>query len=140
MADDPRVRRRHLLNGAVAVASGVAGAAVLYPTCRMASPVAGEARRIADAGPLESLPAGQARQIELDGMPVWLVRRADAVRAFSARCPHLGCVVGHADRGFRCACHGGRFSEDGVPVAGPPKRPLRELAVDVVDGRIWVRT
>ena len=53
------------------------------------------------------------------------------LRAFSARCTHLGCIVAYsAEREqIECPCHGGRFAADGRVLAGPPPSPLRELPV-----------
>jgi Rieske Fe-S protein len=32
---------------------------------------------------------------------------------------------------FICKCHGGVFNEKGDPIAGPPKKPLIQLHVDI---------
>jgi glycine/D-amino acid oxidase-like deaminating enzyme/nitrite reductase/ring-hydroxylating ferredoxin subunit len=63
------------------------------------------------------------------------VARADdgTLHTLSARCTHLGCIVGWnpADRAWECPCHGSRFAIDGTVVQGPatadlPRRPLRD--------------
>jgi Rieske Fe-S protein len=54
--------------------------------------------------------------------------------AFSQRCTHLSCaVIPRPDEGiFYCPCHEGRFDlKTGVPVAGPPRRPLPRIVLDV---------
>jgi cytochrome b6-f complex iron-sulfur subunit/menaquinol-cytochrome c reductase iron-sulfur subunit len=65
---------------------------------------------------------------------VWLVRRGDAVTAFSATCPHLGCGVGAAEGGFACPCHGSAFGLDGAVRGGPAPRGLDPLEVRVTPG------
>jgi menaquinol-cytochrome c reductase iron-sulfur subunit len=65
---------------------------------------------------------------------VWLVRRGDAVSAFSATCPHLGCSVGAAEVGFACPCHGSVFALDGAVRGGPAPRGLDALEVRVTEG------
>ena len=74
--------------------------------------------------------------------PAILVRLHDgALRAFSQKCTHLGCVVyfeAVRDR-MICPCHDGVFAaRDGVVLAGPPQRPLARIAVEErADGMIW---
>lgn len=74
--------------------------------------------------------------------PAILVRLHDgALRAFSQKCTHLGCVVYfEAERGrMICPCHDGVFAaRDGVVLAGPPQRPLARIDVEQrADGVIW---
>jgi menaquinol-cytochrome c reductase iron-sulfur subunit len=65
---------------------------------------------------------------------VWLVRRGDAVAAFSATCPHLGCSVDGGANGFACPCHGSAFSLEGAVRGGPAPRGLDPLEVKVATG------
>ena len=67
------------------------------------------------------------------GAARYAVHRDDAgeLHVLSARCTHLGCIVGWnpADRAWECPCHGSRFAADGTLVQGPatadlPRRSL----------------
>jgi arsenite oxidase small subunit len=75
--------------------------------------------------------------------PCILIRLAqDQYVAFSQSCTHLKCPVHFQSekRQLVCPCHEGYFSaENGRPLAGPPKRPLPQLQIELKDGQIWVQ-
>jgi glycine/D-amino acid oxidase-like deaminating enzyme/nitrite reductase/ring-hydroxylating ferredoxin subunit len=54
-----------------------------------------------------------------------------AIHAFSAVCPHLGCVLqwNGAERSFDCPCHGSRFTKLGVVINGPATSNLESLRI-----------
>lgn len=70
-----------------------------------------------------------------DGTVAWIGGRHLAVhrddngqlQAVSARCTHLGCLVGwnRADRTWECPCHGSQFGADGNLLQGPATNPLQ---------------
>jgi len=54
--------------------------------------------------------------------------------AFNQKCTHLSCaVVPDLQRGrLHCPCHNGSFElATGVPVAGPPRRPLERITLEL---------
>ena len=62
--------------------------------------------------------------------------------AYSAICTHLGCAVNeklNRDGLILCPCHGGTFTPEGRVIAGPPPRPLPEIAARVESARVFVR-
>ncbi|MBM3421918.1 MAG: FAD-dependent oxidoreductase [Chlorobi bacterium] len=73
------------------------------------------------------------------GVPVIASREGGVIRAFDARCTHMGCpVTWDADAGeFYCPCHAGRFDAEGNPVGGPPEASLAPLDA-VEDGNVLV--
>jgi cytochrome b6-f complex iron-sulfur subunit len=79
--------------------------------------------------------------VMLDGDPVVVVALPGGeIRAFGARCTHLGCIIQYNARSehLECPCHGGRFAADGRVIAGPPPAPLREYAVQIRAGEVVV--
>lgn len=70
---------------------------------------------------------------------VYLRRRGDSIDAVSAICPHTGCLVQRAGRGFGCPCHRSDFDEDGRLISGPAPRPLDRLETRVEGGRLKLR-
>ena len=77
----------------------------------------------------------------------WLLIAVDemvkglSLRAFSAVCTHLGCIV-RWEAGMEhlyCACHGGMFDRAGRVVGGPPPRPLPRYPVEVREGQVFVK-
>jgi len=60
--------------------------------------------------------------------------------AFSQECTHLSCaVVPEPEKGrFLCPCHAGSFDLlTGRPTAGPPRRPLARIKLEVRQGAIY---
>ena len=64
----------------------------------------------------------------------------DTVFAYSQKCTHLSCaVIPRPDAGiFECPCHDGVFDlRTGVPLAGPPSRPLPRIALEIRRGDVY---
>ena len=60
--------------------------------------------------------------------------------AFDQRCTHLSCaVIPQPDKKqFHCPCHNGSFDlETGRPLAGPPRRPLARVKLEIINGAIY---
>ena len=59
---------------------------------------------------------------------------ADALVAYSQSCTHLSCAVVPRlqENCMHCPCHEGYFDlQSGRPIAGPPRRPLPRIALEV---------
>jgi cytochrome b6-f complex iron-sulfur subunit len=94
------------------------------------------------AGPRDAVPANSGIVVSLPEGHVVLLDAGGELRAFSAVCTHLGCIVKwqptdhHA---IYCECHGGMFTREGDVVGGPPPRPLPRYPVEVRDGQVFVK-
>jgi Rieske Fe-S protein len=73
--------------------------------------------------------------------PCVLVRpRQDVLVAYAQKCTHLSCAVlpRVAEGIIRCPCHDGVFDlASGRPVAGPPRRPLSRIVLEVRGTRVY---
>jgi nitrite reductase/ring-hydroxylating ferredoxin subunit len=93
----------------------------------VASRFVGDRLRRGKGSDLENLGPGEGRLARVGTRHYALYRDDDgAVHALSARCTHLGCLVGwnSADRTWECPCHGSRFAADGTLIEGPATRDL----------------
>jgi Rieske Fe-S protein len=60
--------------------------------------------------------------------------------AYNQKCTHLSCaVIPELAQGcLSCPCHHGAFDPaTGRPVAGPPRRPLTRITLEVREGTIY---
>ncbi|MBI5070840.1 MAG: Rieske (2Fe-2S) protein [Deltaproteobacteria bacterium] len=81
----------------------------------------------------------QARRVTVDRPPadgvtfardLVLVKRGAELRAFSSRCPHLGCRIARLEGAeLVCPCHGSRFDLAGRRLHGPAASDLRPLSI-----------
>ena len=73
--------------------------------------------------------------------PRLLVRTGpQAFVAYDQQCTHLQCPVvpAVAEGKLHCPCHNGWFDlQTGQPLAGPPRRPLPRVLLEVRDGTVY---
>jgi Rieske Fe-S protein len=92
---------------------------------------------------IDDLPVGGSLLFEYPGPhhPAVLVRLADLrFVAYDQKCTHLSCpVIPRVNQGeLHCPCHEGSFDlATGRPLAGPPRRPLPRIQIEVRDQRIY---
>lgn len=140
ISSDALATRRDYLRLLVTVSGGlVAGTAAV---------AAGVFRRHGDAHAAEpamvadDIAPGEAVAFDYpEGDPAIAVRLDDGTLVgYSSVCTHLACgIIWRAEQGdLFCPCHDGIFAaESGVPVAGPPTRPLPRVRLDERDDGIW---
>jgi cytochrome b6-f complex iron-sulfur subunit len=142
---EPTIGRRRLITyllgfSVVATLGGVLTPILgyLWPPSRA---LVGEKGRV-QVGTTTDFPAGQGKVVPVNDKPVIVVNTDQGgLRAFSAICTHLGCVVEwDKQRQFiLCPCHDGRFNPlNGAVISGPPPAPLSQLALTVEEGAIYV--
>jgi nitrite reductase/ring-hydroxylating ferredoxin subunit len=98
---------------------------------------------IREIAKLADLPVGGSVTFGYPGPnePRLLVRLDEmSVVAYGQLCTHLSCpVIAQAEAGrLHCPCHEGSFDlASGRPLAGPPRRPLPRITLEVRDGVIY---
>lgn len=92
---------------------------------------------------VDELPVGGAKTFEYpEGSTSRLLVRLgeDEFAAYDQQCTHLLCpVLPELKEGrLHCPCHEGVFdAETGRPLAGPPRRPLARITLDIRDGKVY---
>jgi cytochrome b6-f complex iron-sulfur subunit len=92
------------------------------------------------AGSASEIPADGVRLVHLAEGPVMLEKTGNEIRALSAVCTHLGCIIQWDAGGkkFICPCHRGMYDINGNVLSGPPPRPLEKIEVKLRDGQVFV--
>lgn len=99
-----------------------------------------EIRKIAD---LAAVPVGSSIVFNYpaEHEACLLIRPSEGVLlAYSQSCTHLACAVVPRipDNCIHCPCHNGFFDlQTGRPIAGPPRRPLPRIRLEVRRGEVF---
>jgi len=129
-------RRRFLARTALAIVSA-AGALAAVSYLRQFFPrLAGEKKRIALGDP-GLFPVDTYTFLEEHKLFVY--RDHEGIKAVSAVCTHLGCILEKSSDGFECPCHGSCYNDEGKVLSGPAPRDLAWFRVlRAADGKIVV--
>lgn len=140
--EEPRSpRRRNFLNIAVGGSAAAFAVAMGYPVARFIEPRPPAQTGPVSVGKVEEFALGSVKTVLVHDRPVLVARAPDGqIRAFSAICTHLQCIVGYsAERNqIECPCHQGVYSVEGQRLSGPPPRNLEEMGVTITDGAVVV--
>jgi Rieske Fe-S protein len=140
----PSPARRRFVNWLLGTSVGGLVLAIVYPVSRyLVPPRSGESAAATVTLPFKPDEIGPdtAKIFKFGNRPGIILRTAQGeLRAFSATCTHLGCIVQYRSdlQQLWCACHNGHFDLNGTNVAGPPPRPLDAFAVNVRGDQIVV--
>ena len=130
------VSRRGILTYLLTGGVGSLISILLYPVVRFMMPpkVSETAAASVVAGKLKEFPVNSGKVFRFGSRPAILINTPGGeLRAFSAVCTHLQCVVQYRSdfEHVWCACHNGHFDLFGRNLAGPPPRPLEQYEVSV---------
>ncbi len=95
-----------------------------------------------EVGTVDDFPLNTAKVVSVNNKPVIVVNtQGGGIKAFSAICTHLGCIVAWNARqtSIECPCHNGLFDPvNGAVVFGPPPKPLTEYQVISREGKVLI--
>ena len=75
----------------------------------------------------------------LDEHNLFVYRDHEGVKAVSAVCTHLGCILEKSIDGFECPCHGSCYNDQGEVLSGPAPRDLSWYRVSrAADGKVVI--
>jgi cytochrome b6-f complex iron-sulfur subunit len=92
-------------------------------------------------GKISDVPYDSAKIIKFNKTPIVLVHNQEGqIKAFSAICTHLGCLVEYRneDKKIHCNCHGSVFDLEGKNIGGPAPRPLQPYRVELKEDNVIV--
>lgn len=150
LADDgpemPRVNRRRFLRFLMSFSIVSSLAMIITPIVGFLVPTktssGGAGGRVLVAT-LDSLPVGSGAVKAVGSKPAIVINTAQGVKAYSAICTHLGCIVAWdaSAKVIVCPCHDGRFNPaTGAVVSGPPPAPLPALTTAIEGNDIYIVT
>ena len=96
---------------------------------------------VLNVGKISDIQVNSAKIVKFNKLPIVLVHTSEnQIKAYSAVCTHLGCVVQYneSDKNFHCNCHGSVFDLTGKNIAGPAPRPLTPYRVELKEDNIFV--
>lgn len=140
----PSPTRRRFINWLLGTSVGGLVLAIVYPAGRyLVPPRSGESAASTVTLPFkpDDVAPDTAKIFKFGNRPGIILRTTTGeLRAFSATCTHLGCIVQYRPdlQQIWCACHNGHFDLNGTNVAGPPPKPLEAFAVNVRGDQIVV--
>ena len=145
-AGEPAVPRRSFLKSLMGFSIVSSIAMTITPIVGFLAPSkaanAGSGGKVL-AGTLDTLPVGKGAVVAVGSKPAIVVNTAGGVKAFSAICTHLGCIVlwDETAGNIVCPCHDGRFNPaTGAVMSGPPPAPLPALTAVVEGNDIFIVT
>jgi nitrite reductase/ring-hydroxylating ferredoxin subunit len=135
---------RTLITWVLSTSVGGLIVAILYPIARYIVPppsTESAASSVTLSFAPSELGPDSAKLFKFGNQPGIILRTGSGeLRAFSATCTHLGCIVQFRKdlEQLWCACHNGHYDLNGINIAGPPPRPLDKFVVNVRGDQIVV--
>ena len=131
----PLPTRRRFLDYLLGTSAFATLGAIVYPIFKFMQPpqIVESGENSVVAAKLSEVPANSGKIFKFGNKPGIVLRTpAGELKAFSAVCTHLECIVQYRPdtKQIWCACHNGQYNLSGKNIGGPPPRPLEEYKVN----------
>jgi cytochrome b6-f complex iron-sulfur subunit len=132
-----KVTRRSFIKRGASILAVIAGGAAIASLFRQLFPRSiGQKKRV-KVGKTTLFPVDIFTYIE--EMKIYIYRDHEGVRAVTAVCTHLGCILEINDEGFNCPCHGSCYNKRGDVLSGPAPTALTWFQVSKApDGQLII--
>lgn len=129
--------RRSFIRKGASIAAIVAGGVATVTLLRQLVPRGIGQKKKVKVGKSSFFPVDTFTYI--DEHKIYIYRDHEGVKAVSATCTHLGCIVETDEDGFTCPCHGSLYDRRGEVISGPAPRRLSWFQVSKApDGQLMV--
>ncbi|HDR67877.1 MAG TPA: ubiquinol-cytochrome c reductase iron-sulfur subunit [Bacteroidaceae bacterium] len=116
------MKRRSFIGKVAGITAVVAGVLAATGFLKQFYPFISGRKHSIRIGNLHDYPVGTFTLIKDHNLFVY--RDHEGVRALSAVCTHLGCILEKGTEGFVCPCHGTTYDDEGKVLSGPAPRNL----------------
>ncbi len=129
--------RRSFIRKVASIFAMVAGTVAVGTLLRQLVPRLIGQKKLVKVGKSSRFPVDTFTYIEQH--KIFIYRDHEGVKAVSAVCTHLGCILEIDEDGFICPCHGSSYDRGGEVISGPAPRALSWFKVSKApDGQLMV--
>jgi cytochrome b6-f complex iron-sulfur subunit len=136
-AENNAISRKKFLVLSARYGAAVAGIVAGISIIRIIVPKRKAANRLIAAGHYADFPFNDFTLLKEHGL--FIFRDHEGLRAVSAVCTHLGCIIEKSVAGFICPCHGSTYNKNGSVLSGAASHDLHWYAMEKgEDGQVYV--
>ena len=116
------MERRSFVRRVAGVVAAIAGSIAAIGLFKQFYPPSAGKKQLLKIGALYEYPVDTFTFLQDHSL--YIYRDHEGVRAISAVCTHLGCILEKSSDGFICPCHGSCYNDQGDVLSGPAPRSL----------------
>ena len=129
--------RRSFLSKLALTSASAAGILAFLGAIRLSFPKVIREKTLIKIGYIDDFPLNTFTM--LPDKKIFVYRDRQGIKAISAVCTHLGCILTKIPDGFQCPCHGSYFNPAGKVKFGPAPRSLSWYRIEITpNGLLYV--